>query len=744
MEGMAERRARTHPEEEAGEVKTCWARAISARALFVAVGRGKPSCVGALQQVKRGRGGRRVNVLLDMPNEDPRSPLSQRTTAGDRTGQNSVDCEFAISIEMPWRVGQRLTPTKQSRGELDHLSPERSLTWSADQEMTMAAMIDWVNGERFISSVLGTAHKARFNWGKADNKARREEIARQRAAGNEARAAQLEECFAKKSRQAMRRKRRREQVEMESDLRRVGAAARRAERQTARRQPPDSLFKQFEATAQPDRPGVKDLYYEWIGRGFSSGAARDYSKAQKRSTSRTTPWKGGEMGRKIQYIYREDALEPVEGNAITNMGDDIEEAIACSKVLEKLEAMARETNGNIYHHVIVGLPHHLTGNERAELLGRLTKPLRDMGLPFCAALHLPDKRGDQRNYHAHIIVSLRPMVRVGEHAWDFAPSKRTSFDTMAGLFLQRKFVARSFNHALVAAGHDARWTWKSRAARGEKSPGNNKKGAERTRAERDLQVASVRYGAARADLFASGAIARDLTMLDGAAAALEATAATASSLLAGTVEVARDAVLKCEEDLARIVKFIAQSKRAASEVVRERVSDSALAEVPEEAEPTGSEQVEKPTTDQALPDPGMATAAKRKRRKKPDLPRIDPGLVAADTEAMKLLEAAGGTPDMEGLRLVRAGILGGRAFAIQTERGRYRISVENEDILEALKAVIRVEAGQAYWRSIVDRLPAPPPEAANWPGLGLHHKELDADVSIETQQAFLGLSGRGR
>lgn len=607
----------------------------------------------------------------------------------------------------------------------------------------MAASIDWFDGRHFVKAALESAHRARHNLGREVNAARRMEIDRMREAGNEARAAQLEESARSKSIGFMRGKRRREELERESHLRRVGASVRREERKAFKRQPPDRLFQQFEAPLGGERAGLRDLYYDWNGRGFSSGIERDYSKHVKRSTSRTTPWKSGEMGRKIRYIFRDDALELVEGNVITNMGDDILEAVACAKVIERLEGLARESNGGVYHHVILSLPYELSGAQRAELLQELTQPLRQMGLPYCAALHKPDRRGDQRNYHAHVVVSLRPMRRIEGYAWEFETSKLTSFNTTAGLLLQRKFVARKFNQALAAAGHSVRWTAKSRKSRGEATPGNNKMGPELSRALRDQASATEALRDARHKLFDAGTISRDLTKLEAVASDLEASFVIATELLAGAVPVVQQVVAECTSDVHELRERVAGSVVTVPELDGiERVLGEGIVDAVEAVELAPSAVVEQPVQ-KTVPLPHGETTNRKKPQKRVPSPRFIPELEEADVQAVQAMRNSGETmPRSDVVQSVRRAIVAGGLFGMEIGAGKYEVTAADHSVLKAWVTFIRTDAGKAYCRSIIDHLPPPPAGSDKWAKLSLVRQEQGLD--LDTQKAFLEQAARGR
>jgi len=383
----------------------------------------------------------------------------------------------------------------------------------------MALMIGWLTGEDQIKCLLQESHRSRHNAGREETKRRIAEVERLRRSGDERRAAALDEREWKKGIAFMRRKRRQEEIEEKLGKRRFRAAIYAGDRLTTVRACPAQLFQQFEPIMRAGEQGLRDLYYDVISRGLRSGWTKDYKRHLKRSSSRTTRWKAGEMGRKVQYIVRSDALEQVAGNVLTNMGDTIEEAIACTRVIEQIERLSRPNSG-VYKHVIVGLPHHLSPSERAALLVDMTTPLREMGLPFVASLHRPDPKGDQRNYHAHLIVSLRPMERLGDHQWEFEAAKRTWLDTPAAFRLQRRSITAMFNRALANADETVRWTGKSLASRGGKSPGNNKQSQAANRARRELAGADDNLGSALKDVSAIEKITRDLSSLHSAVGSL--------------------------------------------------------------------------------------------------------------------------------------------------------------------------------------------------------------------------------
>lgn len=604
----------------------------------------------------------------------------------------------------------------------------------------------WLDGLPDVRRVLKEAHTNRHRTGRDATKLRKAEIERLRESGEEARATRLEEIASKKSTQFMRLKRQAEEREAERELKKLGAVLRREDRKAFKRQPPDRLFIQFEAQARAKDGRLRDLYYDWIGRGLGSGKKRDYARAKKRTSSRTTPWKSGEMGRKIRYIFRGGALEEVEGNALTNMGDDIVEAVACSRLLEDLEQLGRSKNGGVYHHVILALPHHLSGPQRAELLNELTQPLREMKLPFCAALHKPDTQGDERNYHAHVVLSLRPMDRMGEYHWEFAPSKRTWLNTTAGLRLQRRFVARSFNRALTRAGIDTRWTHKSRATRGEASPGNTKKGPEGTREDRNIEAAGRRANESQVLLDAIVADEHALIRLEHVEDILERTEPVVEALVGRVVSELKQLADICEQT-------IAKSEPAESILARAEERDLQRKQLPPQEE---VESIEQPNQVEILPhaDPEQVhlddemRRRERRRNSEERLRRIEAH--GAGVRAMLFTE--GQDPGEQWFEQLRDAVIDGKLCAVRRDNRTEALLARDQTLLAKLDRSLELPKMKAYMRAVSGGLPPAPADQTGWFALTFTRKEaqstdrnLDDGIDVKTQQDYLkgrGLSGR--
>jgi hypothetical protein len=317
----------------------------------------------------------------------------------------------------------------------------------------------------------------------------------------------------------------------------------------------------------PDQ--LHSLYFSFTPRGFGSRSGR--------------PWRRGEASRAGLYIVREDALECSEHGWWSNFADDRRELSAFLKVLEEVESHDR-INANVYVTEIIPLPAELTARQRRAAARRICQPLAKLGLPYVVASHVPDRGGDRRNFHCHLIYSMRPFERHGAFDWSFDLKKVDDLCTPTAIAERRRTVIRALNASLHAAHVDKRYALRSRAERNMGS-GQAKIGkkvtwsARRARAleerERALLKLRERIAAACHLLTASTRCAERLTLLSDRIADLTAgrhRLTLLRSKSAPTTERLRTLQLRCEtESVARR----AQS-RALLQQHRDRHADAQL------------------------------------------------------------------------------------------------------------------------------------------------------------------------
>ena len=179
-------------------------------------------------------------------------------------------------------------------------------------------------------------------------------------------------------------------------------------------------------------------------------------------------WRSGLAAAHIEYIFRDGSLEEGDvqlAHPISNMGESVEEIEAAWRMLEAVEEGYR-ANAKVQHRVVLNLPHELSAGQRRSFVYEFCeRTFGRLGLPYAAALHVPDELSDQRNVHAHIVFSTRPCERTASYQWDVAEEKVNGLTDKAGLFRLRALCAAHMNQACRHAGLATRFTHLSYQAR---------------------------------------------------------------------------------------------------------------------------------------------------------------------------------------------------------------------------------------------------------------------------------------
>lgn len=210
-------------------------------------------------------------------------------------------------------------------------------------------------------------------------------------------------------------------------------------------------------------------------------------------------WRSGLAAAHIEYIFRDGSLEEGDvqlSHPISNMGESVEEIEAAWRMLEAVEEGYR-ANAKVQYRVVLNLPHGLSAGQRRLFVHEFCeRTFGRLGLPYAAALHVPDELSDRRNVHAHIVFSTRPCERTSSYQWDVAEEKVNGLTDKAGLFRLRAFCAAHLNQACRHAGLATRFTHLSYQARGLNAHRQERVGPERMAAfDRGETVAVIESNA---------------------------------------------------------------------------------------------------------------------------------------------------------------------------------------------------------------------------------------------------------
>lgn len=210
-------------------------------------------------------------------------------------------------------------------------------------------------------------------------------------------------------------------------------------------------------------------------------------------------WRSGLAAAHIEYIFRNGSLEEGDvqlAHPISNMGESVEEIEAAWRMLEAVEEGYR-ANAKVQYRVVLNLPHGLSAGQRRLFVHEFCeRTFGRLGLPYAAALHVPDELSDRRNVHAHIVFSTRPCERTSSYQWDVAEEKVNGLTDKAGLFRLRALCAAHLNQACRHAGLATRFTHLSYQARGLNAHRQERVGPERMAAfDRGETVAVIENNA---------------------------------------------------------------------------------------------------------------------------------------------------------------------------------------------------------------------------------------------------------
>jgi hypothetical protein len=157
-----------------------------------------------------------------------------------------------------------------------------------------------------------------------------------------------------------------------------------------------------------------------------------------------------------------------------------------SQLWNAVERAEKRRDSQLARDFTLSLPHELTHDQRVELL-------RDfLGADFVArgmiadfAVHAPDREGDQRNHHAHVMLTMRSLTGSG-----FGLKVR-EWNATEQLEAWRESWANTVNRHLERHGHEARVDHRSLADQGIDREPEPKQGPVATDMERDGRASNA-------------------------------------------------------------------------------------------------------------------------------------------------------------------------------------------------------------------------------------------------------------
>lgn len=178
------------------------------------------------------------------------------------------------------------------------------------------------------------------------------------------------------------------------------------------------------------------------GSGRSATAAAAYRNGEEITDERT-----GE----VHDYRRRTGVEHVASFAPEGLAPQ-----PSAELWNRAEAAEVRKNARVAREVLVALPAELTPAQRRELAEGIAQALADRyGTAGTLAVHTPDREGDQRNHHAHILMTTRrlePSGTLGEKTRELDDVKQGPQE----IEWVRGMIEARTNHALERAGSEAR------------------------------------------------------------------------------------------------------------------------------------------------------------------------------------------------------------------------------------------------------------------------------------------------
>ena len=248
--------------------------------------------------------------------------------------------------------------------------------------------------------------------------------------------------------------------------------------------------------------------------------AKVISRGKGQSAIAAAAYRSGERLRDEQaneQKFYQARAERIEFTAIMAPKDAPDWAQDRNQLWNHVERGEKRKDAQLAREIEISLPHELTAQQREWLVKDFAREaFTRKGYAVDIAIHAPDKTSDERNHHAHIMVTMRTLDGDG-----FAAKKDPSMNRREQLGEWREQWAHLANRHLERHGHEARIDHRSLKQQGiEREAGIHLGYAANEMAQRGAQsdrMDALRQVIARNDIRVEvGKIERELAQLERA------------------------------------------------------------------------------------------------------------------------------------------------------------------------------------------------------------------------------------
>ena len=118
----------------------------------------------------------------------------------------------------------------------------------------------------------------------------------------------------------------------------------------------------------------------------------------------------------------------------------------------RVEAAEGRKDAQLSRELVIALPHEIEGENREYLIKNCLRPSVRQGAIAFYALHAPGADGDDRNTHAHVMLTMRPLTKEGE----FSAKKAREWNEKQALEEIKKTIEKETNRMLERLGLEQR------------------------------------------------------------------------------------------------------------------------------------------------------------------------------------------------------------------------------------------------------------------------------------------------
>jgi ATP-dependent exoDNAse (exonuclease V) alpha subunit len=147
--------------------------------------------------------------------------------------------------------------------------------------------------------------------------------------------------------------------------------------------------------------------------GFYHLSVKMLSRANGKAVVASAAYRAGDILRDERYgkTYDYSPRRGIAHKAILAPDDAPEWALNREHLWNRVETIEKRKDAQLARELELALPHQLSGKEKTIMVETfIREQLIPLGMIVDYAIHAPNRKGDERNWHAHLLTTLRPVA----------------------------------------------------------------------------------------------------------------------------------------------------------------------------------------------------------------------------------------------------------------------------------------------------------------------------------------------